>query len=314
MASLTLAAPLPGTTQLSSIGDWEKFFLPLRGDGVLSGLDPSLDASGRNIVMAAGSAFVRAFIGYSSGSNSTSIATNGSGQNRKDRLVLRLDRSAGTAANLLKPVVIQGTPAASPQAPAITRTTSGLWDLPIAQWTSGSNGSLSGLVDERQLLGGQVTYSTNETPYPPTGPGVLITPSKVMASINGTSWDTVLWADTGWVALTTNGPDGGAWSTDGTCRIRMIGKEVHIRFVIQRKGTSALGVNDANGSSPITIPAQYRPSDTSEIGSAFTNFFAAPRIAAACQVNPDGTIQVFAIDQDLPVNRTMGGSFHYFVA
>lgn len=120
-----------------------------------TGLTPSLDTSGRNAVIAAGGAVVRAFYKPVSALTSTPIPA-ASSQNRLDRLVLRLDRAATLGPDLVKPVVITGTPSSSPALPALTQTPDGLYDLPISHWTSASTGALTGLVDERAFIGGPV--------------------------------------------------------------------------------------------------------------------------------------------------------------
>lgn len=139
--------------QLSSDADWEGIIAGIGdGDGVImnpiTSLAPSLDGAGRNAVMAAGSCIVKGKLWSCDAPDSTAIPA-ASGQNRIDRLVIRLNRTAGTATSFLQPVVISGTPSGSPVIPNITQTTTGFWDLPIAHWTSASSGALTGLVDER---------------------------------------------------------------------------------------------------------------------------------------------------------------------
>jgi hypothetical protein len=295
MASLDFAGPLPGVSQLDDTGTWEAFFRPMRADGIESGMTPSLDTSGRHVVLTAGKAFLRAYAAQiTASSNATSIPA-ASGQDRVDRLVLRLDRTAVTAATIIVPTVLTGTPAASPQPPALTRSDDHLWDLPVCRWTSKANGSLASLIDEAPRLGGQVlTAASGAQPYPPSGRRLLVSDTQVLASLGGTTWDTVVYSDTGWQNLTLNGPNAGSWSLDGACRVRARNGVVRLRFAVMRAGTSSLGVNDSNGSVPFTLPPAFRPA-VSEPGHAYSGFFNGPRQPSACLVNPDGTVQLFAV-------------------
>lgn len=191
------AFPLPGTTAIQTVADWENFFHPAFSSGVVpdigSALAPSLDASGRHIVMATGAAIVRAFYKPVSAATYTAIPA-ASSQNRIDRLVLRLNRAATTGPTFVQPTVIQGTPASSPQVPALTRTLSGLWDLPIAHWTSAANGSLTGLVDER-VMTAAVASATSAGGTPVLDrPGLLIQPDTgalLLSTAAGAAWKTV---------------------------------------------------------------------------------------------------------------------------
>lgn len=308
MADLDMAGPVPGTTQLSSAGDWESFFLPLRADGFESGMDPSLDAGGRNIVLGPGRAFLRAYVAViTADSNATTIPA-ASSQDRVDRLVLRLNRAATTEATWIVPHVIEGTPAASPQPPAPVRTDDGLWDLPVCRWTSKANGSLAGLVNERTFLAGPVQSLPATTPYPPASRQLGVTADgRVLASGNGSDWDTVVYSDSGWQSLSTNGPDAAAWNLDGVNRIRALSGVVQVQFTLQRAGKTDMGTGDSDGSSPIRVSSAFRPSQPVPL-SVFGNAFAAPRIPMAGRVNTDGTVQLFATTTSLAVGRVAQGA------
>jgi hypothetical protein len=143
--------------QLTTDADWESFTGGAgNGDGVVmnptTSLAPSFDVPGRNIVMAAGNCIVKGKLWSTDANVSTAIPA-ASASNRIDRLVMRLNRTAGTAIAFLQPVVITGTPSGSPVIPAITQSPTGNWDLPICHWTSTSAGGLTSLVDERYDVG-----------------------------------------------------------------------------------------------------------------------------------------------------------------
>jgi hypothetical protein len=142
-------------TQLSAVSDWE-YWCAAAGvrDGVdqFSSLTPSLDTGGRNAVIAAGNCIIKGMLWRCDAAVNTAIPA-ASASNRIDRLVLRLNRGASTSPTVVQPVIITGTPSGSPQEPPLSQTPAGTWDIPISSWTSLSNGTLSGLLDERLYTG-----------------------------------------------------------------------------------------------------------------------------------------------------------------
>lgn len=155
--TVTNARPSP-FLQLTAQGDWETATAGGfgAGDGVIAAISgalaPSLDGAGRNAVMAAGACMVKGSLWSCDASVNTAIPA-ASGQDRIDRLTMRLTRTAGNATAFLQPNIITGTPGGSPVIPSLTQTTTGIWDLPIAHWTSKSTGALINLVDERFDIG-----------------------------------------------------------------------------------------------------------------------------------------------------------------
>jgi len=163
--TITNGRPSP-FTQLTAQSDWELLFQAVGiGDGVnlaLTGsLAPTLNTGARTLDMAAGSCVIKGVLWSCDATVSTAIAA-ASGQDRIDRLVMRLNRTAGTAAAFLQPVIIQGTPSGSPTIPALVQTTTGNFDIPICHWTSRSTGALVTLVDER--LGALPTSTPQNMP------------------------------------------------------------------------------------------------------------------------------------------------------
>lgn len=104
-----------------------------------------------DLSLAIGRAWVRG-AGYerSSAPWDGSTSVNSTGNPRIDRIVLRRSLSAKTVV----PTVIQGTPASSPSAPALTQVEDGVWDLPLYRFTVPANSGtvLSNIVDERRFL------------------------------------------------------------------------------------------------------------------------------------------------------------------
>jgi hypothetical protein len=69
---------------------------------------------------------------------------------RIDRLVLRRDLAAGK----VYPLILLGTPAASPAVPALTRVDGGVWDLPLHRWqlAGSSSTAITNITDERRWM------------------------------------------------------------------------------------------------------------------------------------------------------------------
>lgn len=212
--ALDNAVPAP-SNNLTSLTQWENLF-SAAGSGIVPSVGnefiPTLDSVNRLVNIGTGLAIIRGF--YSNGSSTTATsAPAASGSPRIDRLVLRLDRTAALAANWIKPVIISGTPAASPSAPAIqsSLSTTGQWDLPICQYRAETNGSLTSLIDERYKLGSPFAIMTSAS-RPSASPPRMgwETDTARLVYSDGTSWH-VLTSDTNWVDLTL----ASGWSQGG---------------------------------------------------------------------------------------------------
>jgi hypothetical protein len=309
------AYPVPGISAMSTVGQWEEFFHPAMGSGIIPGegseMLPSLDDSGRNVVIQPGGAIVRAFYKPVSTPTYTSIPA-ASSQNRIDRLVLRLNRAASTAAGFIVPTVITGTPAPTPAIPAVTQTSTGLWDLPIAHWTTGLDGSLSALVDERLKISSPIAVmpSTAGTPVLDRA-SLLIQPDTgnlLMSDAPGAAWQTVYRADT-W----QDGGDGVPGWTAHTAPNFFRYKFVFPGIVFAEFNlTTAGGTYTADGTTVLghPLPAAYCPpadrvlyahTDRQRILSGYNNESAALRVSSAGVVSCFGfaTTASFAIGSGL---------------
>lgn len=117
--------------------------------------------AGRNVSVAAGSCHIAGQWGQRATAYTQAVATNTSGNPRIDRVILRNDFTA----NRIEIDILQGTPGASPAAPALTQNTS-MWEISLAQLllVSGYSAINAGdITDERAFAQGR----------PPGGP-VLI--------------------------------------------------------------------------------------------------------------------------------------------
>lgn len=127
-------------------------------------------ASGRDITLTAGNANVGG-AGYSRSTplNAVSVPANSSGSlSRRDRLVLR--RSLAT--KTVTPVVITGTAAASPVAPAITQNAT-TYDLKLFSFLTPPNSgtSLTSVIDERNWVSDGTVDQTIFSPFLGDTPG-----------------------------------------------------------------------------------------------------------------------------------------------
>lgn len=122
---------------------------PVEGHGFE--LEPYGDSTGMNVKVKSGQALVRGHYYDSTGTETISIPAADSTNPRIDRVVLRLDPTA----NSILLHLLQGTPAASPSAPALTQTDGAIYDLPIAQVYVAANATTitpGNVTDERTLF------------------------------------------------------------------------------------------------------------------------------------------------------------------
>ena len=131
---------------------------------------------------------------FDTGASDTSItlAANSSGQPRIDYIVARLDRSAGYT---VTETVVQGTPAASPAAPALTYNTgsTGVWDFPLAEVAvaNGATTLASGTVTPRAWYvneDGLILCTATTRPQHQAGRRIFQTDTNVWYYSDGSSW------------------------------------------------------------------------------------------------------------------------------
>jgi hypothetical protein len=125
------------------------------GEGPVAGklleLEPYADSTGMNVKVKAGQALVRGHYYDSTGTETITIPAADTTNPRIDRVVLRLDPTA----NSIVLHLLQGTPAASPVAPALTQTDGAIYDLPLAQIYVAANETIiapGDVTDERTLF------------------------------------------------------------------------------------------------------------------------------------------------------------------
>lgn len=108
--------------------EFSEMFRDIVPSSVYSGLQVTGDSSGLNVKVAAGAGAVRGHR-YKNTSQVTLAIVAGEGQPRIDTIVLRLEYGAVNDIHL---AVKKGTAAASPAAPTLTQTDSGVYEFPLA--------------------------------------------------------------------------------------------------------------------------------------------------------------------------------------
>ncbi|KAK2701927.1 hypothetical protein QYM36_019428 [Artemia franciscana] len=117
---------------------------------VLDDLEVTGDSSGLNVKVAAGAGYVRGHY-YASTAIETLTIDAGDGNPRIDTVVLRLEYGSVNDIHL---VVVKGTPAASPVAPSLTQTETGVYEFPLANVAvaAGAVTISAGNVTDRRLM------------------------------------------------------------------------------------------------------------------------------------------------------------------
>lgn len=287
--------PFPGTSQITTADEWEAFFSAVQLDGVVSGLAPSINSGARTASVGSGSAYLRGYLKPVSSTTATAVPA-AAGQDRVDRLVLRLDRDAANTASYIVPTVLTGT-AGTSTPPSLTRGTTGAWDLPISRWTSKSDGSLTGLVDERYGPTWFTSAARTASLIPAEPPrAALETDTGEVYRSNGFTWQSI-YEDTGWLALPI--ANLANWSDHGQ-RCRRRNGVVYFELNVRREG-SDLATNSsdaAQGSHIATLPAGLRPSQTIAFPTTLT-----AGISARLRVYTGGEIYLQAPSHTVGVGR-----------
>lgn len=287
------AYPYPGVSQITTQQEWEDYFGAVQLDGVVSGLTPSINSGGRTASVGTGAAYLRGVYKPVTSPTPTAVPA-ADGQDRIDRLVLRLDRNAAGTDTYVVPTVLTGTPGTSTP-PALTQGSTGVWDLPVSRWTSRSNGSLAGLVDER-FGPGWFTNAARTAGLVPVSPpriAVEIDTGRTYRS-DGNAW-TAIWTDL--TAQDSLSPTSN-WNTAGPCWVRRTQYGlVQINLNLIRANVAWTGADP--GGSPLTrVPAAYRPVDYIAYGHTHVT----PNNQARFRVEPDGWVY-----GDNPTNRVDPG-------
>lgn len=180
------------TTELQ----FSRMFRELKGNCVLAGHGATalrVTANGSNLTLsiAVGAAMVRGHY-MDNDSAATLTLAGGSAAARTDIIVLRLNPSA----NSIVPAIVQGTSGGG--VPALTQTTDGIWEFPLARIAVAAGASAvsnSNVTDLRVFAGGEVgVWTTATRPAAPSRiPSLgLNVQTNVMEYYDGTNWQPVV--------------------------------------------------------------------------------------------------------------------------
>lgn len=257
---------------------------------------------------------VRGF-GWNSGDTGVSltVTANSSGSTRIDMVVLELDRSTWN----VRAKIIAGTPGSgvvpTPQRD-VNSTGTGKFQVPLAKVIV-PNGATS--IPAGNVIDGGARIGSKVRPYKS-----LANTDLIYSELGEISYDDAtgrwfgwngqinvpIYADTGWVNLSINGPDKAAWSGNVVNRIRMVNHQVHCRVAVKRWSNNGLSTSDDNGSAPITVPAQFAPADVDERGFGYHS-----RTPVAFQIETGGNLRIFPLVSDIPAGRTVFASLQWMV-
>ncbi|ALX67276.1 hypothetical protein [Microbacterium sp. XT11] len=123
----------PRVNEDTTDAQYAELFDSIIGTGIRGGTDltVSADSSGLNVKVSSGFAVVAGSAFLSTATETLAIAPNTSGNPRVDLVALRRDFAQPTG-QVVRLVVLQGTPAAAPVAPTATADVRGVYVLPLA--------------------------------------------------------------------------------------------------------------------------------------------------------------------------------------
>lgn len=173
--------------------EFSKFMNPIVGYGVCYNTgSPDLkvtgDSSGLNVKLAVGEGFVRG-THYINDAVKTVTISAGSSNPRIDAVVLRL---VYEATNTVTVQVVQGTAAASPVAPTVTKSDTGTTELLLALVNVPANAATitaGNVTDMRQFIG--AFWTTAQRPTRPGSIGYNSSLNRMEATLDGTNWSQI---------------------------------------------------------------------------------------------------------------------------
>lgn len=156
-------------TPLTTQFEWEKLFEIM---GIFDGVGPvdftPSPPAGGSISVGAGTCVIKGQLWRADAAVSTPLPGNPSaGMSRADLLVIQYNRAASSSPAVVQLLIVTGAPAASnPAIPPLTQNPvgtggTGVWQIPVAQWTVNNAGTISGFKDIRQFCGRTTALMTS---------------------------------------------------------------------------------------------------------------------------------------------------------
>lgn len=254
--------------QISLMVDWEEYFGAALRDGVAgvpggTTLAATLNTSTRQLVLAPGGFYGKTRYRQPQAASEALAIPAASSQDRVDRCFMRLDRTALTNADFLKPVIVAGTPGSTPQPPAPTRTTTGLYDFYLWSYRARSNGAVDNLTDERRYnapAGSAIPAKADAMPAQQTGLMVYQTDTGILLVGGGSAFRPVF-EDTDYVNVALAG---GNWKASSqpptTVRVRAVNGLTHLEGRVERTVNAlAAGQTPDPGVEFLVLPQAFWP-------------------------------------------------------
>lgn len=243
--------------------EWAKMMTAASGAGLTTtfagtGFSAALSAGARTMVVQPGELWANGVrVVMDAAATTTASSANASGLPRIDLLVMRVNWS--TMASAL--VVIEGTPAGSPQAPTFSKVPGSVVDIPLyeARLNSGGTAYVSGSLFSRRYWVQDGLYVVPVgTRLPDMPPGRLVVQPGDEGGLLVGSTDSAVpmefkrWRDTGWLTVGVAAPAGFGGSVKG----RIVNGFVQLQFN-WTKVTTGTGTNAKFSSDP--LPVGWRP-------------------------------------------------------
>ncbi|MGY4960367.1 hypothetical protein [Streptomyces sp. 900105245] len=219
---------------------------------------------------------------YSGSSTATlSIAANATGQTRKDRIVLRLDRATWT----VRAVVRQGTSSTAPDLVQQT-TDTGVYEIPLAVVTVLAGASAVTVTRSELYAGARVRPCTSSTRNPSPIPGEV--------AVETDTGRVRVWNGAAWVLIYDNPAEivvdakVSNWTVGVSSVLEVQSGTAHLRFGTFQRTSSTLTAA-ADSRLPILIPAAYVPPKRDQFALAYCT-----------RTQPGGRITVFSAVTGIP--------------
>ena len=255
-------------------------------------------ADSTSVTVAPGRGQIRGYGFHVDAPEEVAAPANAASEPRLYWVVARLDRTASSVGV----VILEGTAAATPVLPALTRTDL-VWDLPLASFRrGGGGGAITNLQDYRCYLnphGPRKCLSSARPVDPSPGDEAYEMDTGRKVRYHGGLWiaDSDPTYPTDWVNIPLNtgsqvianrqkSGGGGYWP-----RYRMLSEyEVELRGIVARSGNR---VFSGDGFRIGTLPAAVRPSELTYTVGASAQI--SPNNTTRLEVQPDGDIMAYLV-------------------
>jgi hypothetical protein len=244
--------------------EWAKMMTASSGSGLTSayagtGFNATLSGSTRQFTVQPGTLWASGvLVEMDTAATTTASSANASGLPRIDLLVMRVNWTTGASALM----VLEGTPAGSPQPPTFLKSPGVTVDIPLceARLNASASAYLAGSAFSRRYWVQDGLYVIPVgTRLPDMPPGRLIVQpgdegALLVGNVDGqVPMQFKEWRDSGWLTVDVPAPGGFGGSLKG----RIINGQVELMFNWTKTGGTGTGSNVTFSSAP--LPVGWRP-------------------------------------------------------